>query len=195
MQDRRSNSNRSQETCSALIGAARQLFITKGYAATGTPEVVEQAGVTRGALYHHFKDKQALFQAVVAAEAAQIAKEIEAKSSQEMPPVEALIQGANAYFEAMREPGRVRLLLLEGPAVLGPEEMRRIDLETGGQELRHGINDALGENASPIKVDICADLISAMFDRAALACEGGADIKSYEQEITSLLSILVQNKP
>ena len=79
MQERRSNSNRSQETCSALLGVARRLFIEKGYAATGTPEVVEQAGVTRGALYHHFKDKQALFQAVAEAEAAQIAREIAAR--------------------------------------------------------------------------------------------------------------------
>lgn len=194
MQERRSNSNRSQETCSALIEAARRLFTEKGYAATGTPEVVEQAGVTRGALYHHFKDKQAVFQAVVEAEAAQIAQEIEVNSAHAETPVDALIQGANAYFEAMRKPGRVRLLLLEGPAVLGPEEMRRIDMATGGQELHHGIKDALGKNASNIEIDICADLVSAMFDRAALACDAGADIKAYENAIALLLSILVQKK-
>lgn len=195
MQQRRSNSNRSQETRSALIEAARRLFTEKGYAATGTPEVVEQAGVTRGALYHHFKDKQDVFQAVVEAEAAQIAQEIEVNSAHTETPVDALIQGANAYFEAMRKPGRVRLLLLEGPAVLGPEEMRRIDMATGGQELRHGIKDALGENASNIEIDICADLVSAMFDRAALACDAEADIKAYENAIALLLSILVQKKP
>lgn len=194
MQERRSNSNRSQETCSALIEAARRLFIDKGYAATGTPEVVEQAGVTRGALYHHFKDKQALFQAVAEAEAAQIATEIKANSEHATTPTEALTHGANAYFEAMRKPGRVRLLLLEGPAVLGAEEMRRIDAETGGRELRHGIKDALGKNASTIQIDICADLVSAMFDRAALACDTGADAKAYENAIASLLSILVQKK-
>ncbi len=192
MQEKRSNLNRSQETCSALIEAARRLFIEKGYAATGTPEVVGQAGVTRGALYHHYKDKQALFQAVVEAEAAQIAREIETNSAHATTSVEGLIHGANDYFEAMRKPGRVRLLLLEGPAVLGPEEMRRIDMETGGRELRHGIEDALGGNASTIKIDICADLVSAMFDRAALACDAGGDIKAYENAIASLLSILVQ---
>lgn len=191
MQERRSNFNRSQETCSALIEAARTLFIEKGYADTGTPEVVEKAGVTRGALYHHFKDKQALFRAVAEAEASQIAKEIEANSTHAKTPFEALIQGAKAYFQAMRKPGRVRLLLLEGPAVLGPEEMRRIDLETGGQELRRGIEDALGKNAAAAEVDTCADLVSAMFDRAALACEAGAEIKTYEIAIAGLLSILV----
>ncbi|MFQ6553652.1 TetR/AcrR family transcriptional regulator [Aestuariibius insulae] len=194
MQEKRSNSNRSKETCSALIAAARSLFVEKGYAATGTPEVVDQAGVTRGALYHHFRDKQALFQAVAETEAAKIAREIEAHSAYATSPVEALMHGANAYFEAMRKPGRVRLLLLEGPAVLGSDEMRRIDIQTGGQELRQGIKDALGETASTVKIDIYADLVSAMFDRAALACDAGADIKAYENAITSLLTILVQRK-
>jgi AcrR family transcriptional regulator len=194
MQERRSNSTRSQETRSALIDSARALFIEKGYAATGTPEVVEKAGVTRGALYHHFKDKQALFQAVAEAEALQIAREIEASSTDVTIPVEALINGASGYFQAMRKPGRVRLLLLEGPAVLGPEEMRRIDLETGGQELRRGITDALGDSASNAKIDACADLVSAMFDRAALACDAGADMKTYEVAIAGLLTILVLEK-
>lgn len=195
MQERRSNSDRSQETSSALTDAARILFIEKGYAATGTPEVVEKAGVTRGALYHHFKDKKALFQAVAEAEASQIAKEIEAESTHAKTPLEALIQGAKAYFQAMRKPGRVRVLLLEGPAVLGPEEMRRIDLETGGQELRRGIEEALGEKASTAEIETYADLVSAMFDRAALACDAGANIEAYENAITELLSILVQERP
>ncbi|MBZ0216880.1 MAG: TetR/AcrR family transcriptional regulator [Fimbriimonadaceae bacterium] len=194
MQERRSNSNRSQETRSALIDAARTIFIEKGYTATGTPEVVERAGVTRGALYHHFDDKRALFQAVVEAEASQIAKEIEANSSHATTAVEALAHGAKAYFQAMRKLGRVRLLLLEGPAVLGPDEMRRIDMETGGQELRRGIKDALGENALTAEIDTCADLVSAMFDRAALACDAGADIKAYENAISALLTTLIQKR-
>lgn len=195
MQERRSNFSRSQETCGVLTKAARTLFIEKGYAATGTPEVVEQAGMTRGALYHQFKDKRALFQAVIESEAFQVAKEIEADTSHATTAADALIRGSKAYFRAMREPGRVRLLLLDGPAVLGPEEMRRIDMKTGGQELRRGIKDALGENASTTEIDTCADLVSAMFDRAALACDTGADIGAYENAISALLLILVQETP
>jgi len=194
MQERRSNADRSQKTRGILIQVARTLFFEKGYAATGTPEVVETAGVTRGALYHHFKDKQALFQAVAEAEATMIAAEIEGDSVSATSPLEALLQGANAYFHAMRRPGRVRLLLIEGPAVLGAEEMRRIDLETGGRELRHGIKDALGAGASTEEIDTCADLVSAMFDRAALACDGKADSNAYESAIATLLSILVRER-
>ena len=194
MQERKSNIDRSQETRGALLDAARALFFEKGYAATGTPEVVERAGVTRGALYHHFKDKQALFQAVVESEASEVAKEIEAKSFNAEMPMEALLHGAKACFQAMRQSGRVRLMLLEGPAVLGPDEMRRIDLQTGGRELRCGIRDALGAETPSAEVDACADLISAMFDRAALACDAKGGNKAYEDMIAELLSILVQER-
>ncbi|MDD7970823.1 TetR/AcrR family transcriptional regulator [Roseinatronobacter alkalisoli] len=195
MQERRSNQDRRQETRRALISAARALFLEKGYAATGTPEVVARAGLTRGALYHHFKDKQALFLAVVEAEAAQIAAGIAAGSADAQTPLAALNAGAQAYFAAMRVPGRVRLMLLEGPAVLSPETMRRIDLETGGRELRLGIAAALGQAATVGQVDTLADLISAMFDRAALAVDGGAERLLYEETMRDLLARLVGPEP
>ncbi len=79
--DRRSNLQRTAEMRGRLIAAARSLFVERGYAATGTPEIVSAAGVTRGALYHHFEDKQALFRAVVEAEAAAVAAAIEAAAA------------------------------------------------------------------------------------------------------------------
>lgn len=190
MQERRSNSDRRAETRSALIRSARALFLEKGFAATGTPEIVQQAGVTRGALYHHFKDKQALFLAVVQAEAAQLAQEIEAGASDAQSPMAALLDGAHAYFKAMRQPGRVRLLLLEGPAALGAETMRRIDLDTGGHELRRGLSDVMGAEMDDAQINALADMISAMFDRAALACAAGAESTAYENAINSVLHAL-----
>ena len=160
----------------------------KGYAATGTPDVVSEAGVTRGALYHHFKDKQALLLAVVEAEAARIAAEIDGGAARAADALEALRLGARAYFHAMGQAGRVRLMLLDGPAVLGPEEMRRIDLDTGGRELRLGLAEALGKGAPPAEIEARADLISAMFDRAALARASGGDQEIYERVLDQLLT-------
>lgn len=171
--------------------AARALFVDKGYAATGTPELVERAGVTRGALYHHFADKQDLFLAVVQAEATQIAADIQAGAKDAETPLAALEQGARSYFAAMRDPGRVRLMLLEGPAVLGVAAMRQIDLETGGRELRLGLAEALGKGASDAQVEVMADLISAMFDRAVIAGQAGADVADYARVIRRLLRTLI----
>ena len=103
----------------------------------------------------------------------------------------AIQEGAQAYFEAMRSPGRVRLLLLDGPAVLGAQTMRRIDLETGGQELRRGLAGALGDAPSIARIEALADLVSAMFDRAVMACDVGADPRVYQDTIDQLLAILV----
>lgn len=195
MPARRTNFDRSQETRGQLISAARSLFLEKGYAGAATPEVVERAGVTRGALYHHYKDKQALFQAVVEAEAAQIAGQIAAGSAGSDDPLRALLDGARAYFAAMRDPGRVRLMLIEAPAVLGPETLREIDMETGGRALQQGIEDAIGATGTPATAATLADLVSAMFDRAVLACNAGGDRAAYEAEIERILAILVRRDP
>lgn len=194
MQGRRTQADRIQSTRTALLAAARALFLEKGYAGTGTPEVVERAGLTRGALYHHFRDKRALFQAVVEAEAVRVATEIEAGSTRAATPLDALLDGAAAFFAAMRAPGRARLLLLEGPAVLGPETMRRIDLDTGGQELRRGLEAALGPAVCPTRVATLADLVSAMFDRAALAGLAdpeGCGALEHEAAMRALLAAIV----
>ena len=128
-------------------GAARapraSLFIERGYAETATPDIVAAAGVTRGALYHHFADKQALFHAVVEQEAAAVAAEIERAAPAARSAAEALLAGGDAYLEAMREAGRTRLLLLDGPAVLGREAMDAIDNRHGNRTLREGLVAAM----------------------------------------------------
>src|SRR5688500_4173058 len=78
------NAIRSERTRSALLDTARSRFATDGYAATSTPAIVEEAGVSRGALYHHFSDKAELFQAVVERERGMMAAYIEAAATEEM---------------------------------------------------------------------------------------------------------------
>ena len=174
--DRRTNRDRSDRTQAALIAAARGLFVERGYAETGTPELVAAAGVTRGALYHHFADKQALFQAVVEAEAAAVAEEIERATPADLPPLEALMEGGDAFLRAMAVPGRTRLLLVEAPAVLGRERLDEIDARHGGRTLREGLAAAMAAGAlRPLPLDAAAQLLGAAYDRAALAIVGGAD--------------------
>jgi AcrR family transcriptional regulator len=173
---RRSNRERTATTQGALVEAARKLFVEKGYADTATPDIVSAAGVTRGALYHHFADKQALFQAVVENEARAVAAEIERAAPNARTALDALLAGGDAYLEAMRAPGRTRLLLLDGPAVLGRVAMDDIDDRHGNRTLREGLAVAMrtGE-IRKLPLEPLTALIGAAFDRAAMAIEGGAD--------------------
>lgn len=186
--ERRTNPQRSAEMRARLVAAARGLFVAQGFAATSTPAIVEAAGVTRGALYHHFADKQAIFRAVVEAEAAAVAAEIEAADRPEMSAAERLLAGGAAYLQAMQEPGRVRLLLLDGPAVLGRGEMRRIEAEHGDASLLLGLREALsGSGRRDAPLEALAALLSAMFERAALEVSEGASRANMDAAIRNVL--------
>lgn len=185
---RRSQGERTDATRTALVSAARALFEARGFAGTGTPEIVAAANVTRGALYHHFADKTELFHAVARQVAQEVADGIAQRSRRHRKPAEALLAGAQAYFAAMAEAGRARLLLLEAPAVLSAEQVMGLSDLAGFQALQEGLQDALGE-AVPLRE--LSVLLSAAFDRAALAIARGEPAAPYEQAVRLLLSCLV----
>jgi AcrR family transcriptional regulator len=190
--DRRSNAARTKATREALIGAARALFVEKGYAETATPEIVRKAGVTRGALYHHFDDKAALFLAVVRAEYEAVERDITESARREpKDAIDALMLGSRAYMEAMRAPGRVRLLLLDGPAILGRLTLDAIDRETSADSLRLGLQAAM--EAGAIRKLPLAPLtaqLSAMFERAALGVAEGDEEAEHLEVMEALLTSL-----
>jgi len=172
----------------ALIAAARRLFIERGYADTGTPAIVAAAGVTRGALYHHFKDKRDLFRAVVEAEARAVAADIERTARSAAAPVQALSEGGNAFYKAMAVAGRTRLLLIDAPAVLGRAELDDIDARHGARTLRHGLRSAMTAGAiRRLPIQALTTLLSALFDRGALAIEGGVPSSEVRRVTTALL--------
>ena len=186
---RRSNKERSDFTRGALISAGRRLFLEREYAETGTPDIVAAAGLTRGALYHHFEDKKALFHAVVEAEARAVEQEIERAAPDDMPARQALVTGGEAYLEAMAAPGRTRLLLLDGPAVLGRAAMDEIDDRHATRSLRAGILFALraGELPQGLPVDAATQLLAAAYDRAALSIAAGGDAGAYRLALAQLV--------
>lgn len=187
---KRSNAERSGTTRGALIGEARRLFVERGYAATSTPQLAAAAGLSRGALYHQFADKRDLFRAVLATEAAAVAGAVEAVPA-DGPPIAALAAGAEAYMRAMRHPGRTRLLLIDGPAVLGAEAMHGIDAQTAARTLADGIA-AARPDLPPGDIAILAELLSAMFDRAALAVLAGGDADAHARAAIRVLTDAVR---
>src|ERR1700761_8860554 len=113
-----SRREQAEATRSALIAAARRLFVANGYHATGTEEIVAEAGVgTRGALYHHFADKQALFLAVFEAIEEDL---ISSAGKSGQPPADAFGQlrvGLLSFLDASLTPEVQRVLLIDGPVV------------------------------------------------------------------------------
>jgi AcrR family transcriptional regulator len=179
---RRSQKDRSDAMRGLLLRVGRELFVRHGFAATGTPEIVTAAGVTRGALYHHFADKTALFAAVVRAEAEAVAAEIEAVDHAGLSLADALVRGGEAFLAAMRAPGRARLLLIEAPAVLDAAVLADMDAETGGRTLEAALTAAGVAGAGPLSA-----LVSAAYDRAALAIDRGAPEAVWRQALERLV--------
>ena len=121
----------SEATRAALLEAAEALFTEQGFAETATEAVVKTAGVTRGALYHHFADKTDLFRAVYERVEQRVIDQVEVAVAGLTEPLAVLQRGADAFLDACLEPAVQRIVLLEGPAVLGWETWREIDMAYG----------------------------------------------------------------
>jgi AcrR family transcriptional regulator len=123
---------RSEATRAALVSAASQLFATRGYAGVGTEEIVRAAGVTRGALYHHFAGKRELFSAVYEDVERRLVERIaQSAIASASDPLTALHAGAQAFLDACEDPAVQRIALIDAPAVLGWEQWREIGMSYG----------------------------------------------------------------
>lgn len=128
---RKTQAERSQSTRGALLEAARSLFAERGYAKVGTEEIVRAAGVTRGALYHHFGGKPELLGAVYEQIEAEIADEVGAGARPGAGALETLRDGAERFLDRCLEPEVQQIALLDAPAVLGWERWREVGARYG----------------------------------------------------------------
>jgi AcrR family transcriptional regulator len=175
---RRRQAERSASTRSALIVAARPLFAQHGFARVGTETIVRAAGVTRGALYHQFPDKTELFAAVFEALNEELVTRVGAgvTGAEPIDAVAALRAGAATWLEVCGDPEVHRIVLVEGPAVLGWTRWREIGM-------RHGLGLVTGvlEHAlvtgqiAPQPIDLLAHMLIGALDEAALYVADAAD--------------------
>src|SRR5215212_3653335 len=123
----RTQKERSEATTSELLDVARRLFAADGYAATSLDDVVRGAGVTKGALYHHFAGKRDLFLAVFEREQQKLARTQFEAFARRKGTWDGFFAATQAFFEASLDPGVQRITLLDAPAVLGWETMREVE--------------------------------------------------------------------
>jgi AcrR family transcriptional regulator len=117
----------AEATRRAVLAAARSLFGRNGYAQTSVDEIADAARVTKGAVYHHFAGKEALFRAVHAEVEAEALGRAVAAGDPEEPPIDQIVAKMNAYLDAALDEEIRRIMLTDGPSVLGLEPDRRAD--------------------------------------------------------------------
>jgi len=169
-------SERTEATRAALVAAGRKLFGARGYAAVGTEEVVAEAGVTRGALYHHFRDKRDLFRAVFIAQEVALLTGVGGAIAQFEGPYAQLAAALEATLDACADPVVGRISFLDGPAVLGVEEWRSIIEEYSLGVVRHMLSSAMdaGE-VRPSPPDALAHLMLGALNEAGMVIAAGGD--------------------
>ena len=122
---------RSEATRARLVATARRLFAERGYAHVSVEQIVAEAGVTRGALYHHFEDKADLFRAVFEQVEGELAERLATDALTRDDPWEAQLAGLDAFLDACNEPEIQQIALLDAPSVLGWEAWREIEARYG----------------------------------------------------------------
>jgi AcrR family transcriptional regulator len=114
-------SQHAEATRRAVLDAARSLFGRQGYAQTSVEEIADAARVTKGAVYHHFTGKEALFRAVYAEVEAEAQARVVAAGDPGAPPVDQIVAMMNAYLDAALDVEIRRITLVDGPAIVGNE--------------------------------------------------------------------------
>lgn len=185
----------AEATRAALIAAARRLFGDRGYAAIGTEEIVRAAGVTRGALYHHFGGKRDLLEAVYRQVEEEVTRRVAevALGAGSSSPVEAMRAGVAVFIDACAEPEVQRIVLLDAPAVLGWDRWREIAASYGLGLIEASLSAAIeaGE-IEPQPVRPLAHVLMGALDEAAMLVARSEDPEIRDQ-VTAVLDRLLES--
>lgn len=189
MSERRSQQDRTKATRAALIAAGRALFAQRGYAAVTAEEIVAAAGLTRGALRHHFGDKRELFQAVFEELEGEITQRSAAALDAEADVWTAIEGGVTTFLDICEEPEVVRIGLTDAPAVLGWRTWREIEARHGLGLIKIALEQAVHAGLlKPQPVDVLAHLVlSAMIEAALLIARDPGDRPATEQTLLALV--------
>lgn len=172
---RRTQASRRAATRAALLDAARQLFAERGFAGAGREEIVARAGVTRGALYHHFASKEALFQAVYEQVEDELTAEVAAAALAVGDDAMAQLRaGSLAFLDAAARPDVRRIVLLDAPSVLPVEVRRQLSERYGLGLVRESLRTVMasGDIATQPLEPLAHVVLAALHEAATLVADG-----------------------
>jgi AcrR family transcriptional regulator len=185
--------DRGAATRAALLRAGRELFAERGYAGVGTEEIVARAGVTRGALYHHFADKRDLFRAVHEELEQTLVAGIAERIGAIEDPWELMITGVRAFLDACTDPAIMQISLTDAPAVLGWAQWREIDERYGLGLIGFGLQNAIdGGVLASRSVRPLAHLLMGAMAEAAMLIANAEDPKAARAEVEPPLVALLE---
>jgi AcrR family transcriptional regulator len=194
-QDRpRTKAAQREATVAALIAVARELFAERGYAGVGTEEIVKRAGVTRGALYHHFRGgKEELFRAVLVEISAETMQRVMQAAATTPDPFEELVLGAEAFLDACTNPEVQRIMLTDGPSVLGWDVWRAIDTDYGLGLLEAAVQHAMDAGRlQPGSASAVAHVLAGALDEAAMVVARAEDPQLARTEMAQTVRRLLE---
>jgi AcrR family transcriptional regulator len=174
----------SQATRAALIKTARKLFARNGYADTDIETVARRTRVTRGALYHHFKDKQDLFSAVFDLEEESLTQTVAAAAVGHASAWDGMIAGCNAFLDACLDPAVQRIVLIDALAVLGWQRWREIDAKHNLRLVVATLQAAMDEGViARGPVDSLASLLMGAITEGAIYIAHAEDKPAARREV------------
>ncbi len=189
----RTKAAQREATLAALIAAARALFAERGYADVGTEEIVQRAGVTRGALYHHFKGgKEDLFRAVLIEVSAETTARVLAAANAAGDPWDELVRGIEAFLDASALPEVQRIVLVDGPAVLGWDVWREsgeVSIRLTEQVLTAAMDAGL---IAPAPARPLAHVLIGAVDEAAMVVARADDPVAAREEMGQTIRRLLE---
>jgi AcrR family transcriptional regulator len=176
------------QTRQALIEAARVRFGIAGYAATGIDDIARDARVTIGALYHHFRTKAALFEAVFEQAHGQMLEAVESRALRAQTPGDVLTGAIDGFLDALLDPASQQILIIDAPAVLGVSRFTELDEKNAFGPLTEAIK------ASGLAVrqpDVLARLMFGMLTRAGMLIATAGDPRKARNEIAATMHEIV----
>ncbi len=182
----------SASTKRALVDVASELFTERGYAGTSLDEIVSGARVTKGALYHHFSGKQALFEAVFETVEAEATAAIRKAVRDHDDPWEKALSGLRAFLDVVQQPGYRRIVIQEGPAILGYERFREQEERSTFGIVQEIVSSVLESyDLEPSMVETFSRIFFGAMSAAGTAVSSADDSERASAEVEAAIAFIL----